>query len=65
MPGEAVEFVVRQLQVPASELDAHEWSGRTVECHRAQIRGHLGFRESPRRPARPDPAVLVPRPALR
>ncbi|MEU0742232.1 DUF4158 domain-containing protein [Streptomyces sp. NPDC006134] len=45
LPGEAVEFVARQLQVPASELDAYEWSGRTVEYHRAQIRGHLGFRE--------------------
>ncbi|MFF7987438.1 DUF4158 domain-containing protein [Streptomyces sp. NPDC007901] len=44
-PGEAVEFVARQVQVPASELDAYEWSGRTVEYHRAQIRGHLGFRE--------------------
>ncbi len=45
LPGEAVEFVARQVQVPASELDAYEWSGRTAEYHRAQIRGHLGFRE--------------------
>ncbi|MER6129584.1 DUF4158 domain-containing protein [Streptomyces sp. NPDC001795] len=45
LPGEAVEFVARQVHVPASELDAYEWSGRTVEYHRAQIRGHLGFRE--------------------
>ncbi|GAA2815340.1 hypothetical protein GCM10010441_44950 [Kitasatospora paracochleata] len=40
-----MEFVARQVQVPASELDAYEWSGRTVEYHRAQIRRHLGFRE--------------------
>jgi hypothetical protein len=39
LPGEAVEFAARQVQVPASELDAYEWSGRTVEYHRAQIRG--------------------------
>jgi hypothetical protein len=45
LPGEVVEFVARQVQVPASELDAYEWSGRTVEYHRAQIRGPLGFRE--------------------
>ncbi|MFD8368594.1 DUF4158 domain-containing protein [Streptomyces hygroscopicus] len=45
LPGEAVEFVARQVQVPAAELDVYEWSGRTVEYHRAQIRGHLGFRE--------------------
>lgn len=45
LPGEVVEFVARQVHVPASELDAYEWSGRTVEYQRAQIRGHLGFRE--------------------
>ncbi|WP_341846352.1 DUF4158 domain-containing protein [Streptomyces regalis] len=45
LPGEAVEFVARQVQVPAAELDVYEWSGRTVEYHRSQIRGHLGFRE--------------------
>lgn len=38
-PGEVVEFVARQVQVRASDLDAYEWSGRTVEYHRAQIRG--------------------------
>ncbi|GAA2941719.1 DUF4158 domain-containing protein [Streptomyces enissocaesilis] len=45
LPGEAVEFVARQVQVPASELGFYEWTGRTVEYHRAQIRRHLGFRE--------------------
>ncbi|UKY47840.1 DUF4158 domain-containing protein [Streptomyces inhibens] len=45
LPGEAVEFVARQVQVPASELGTYEWTGRTIEYHRAQIRGYLGFRE--------------------
>ncbi|MGH3747564.1 MAG: DUF4158 domain-containing protein [Micromonosporaceae bacterium] len=27
------------------DLGFYEWSGRTVEHHRAQIRAHLGFRE--------------------
>ncbi|WP_406530873.1 DUF4158 domain-containing protein [Streptomyces sp. I8-5] len=40
-----MEFVVRQVQVPASELESYDWTGRTVEYHRAQIRDHLGFRE--------------------
>lgn len=40
LPSEAVEFVARQVQVSASELDAYEWTGRTIEYHRAQIRGH-------------------------
>ncbi|MFZ0158952.1 MAG: Tn3 family transposase [Kineosporiaceae bacterium] len=43
-PAEAVAFVARQMQVPASELGFYEWSGRTIEYHRAQIRDHLGFR---------------------
>lgn len=39
-----VEFVARQLGVDASELGFYEWSGRTIEYHRNQIRTHLGFR---------------------
>ncbi|MFF3123686.1 Tn3 family transposase [Streptomyces sp. NPDC057908] len=45
LAGEAVEFVARQVQVPASALGFYDWTGRTVEYHRAQIREHLGFRE--------------------
>ncbi|MER5325061.1 DUF4158 domain-containing protein [Streptosporangium roseum] len=45
LPGEAVEFVARQVQVPASDLESYDLTGRTVEYHRAQIREHLGFRE--------------------
>jgi hypothetical protein len=45
LPGESVEFVARHVQVPASEPATYEWTGRTIEYHRAQIRGHLGFRE--------------------
>lgn len=45
LPAEAVEFVARQVGVAASELRFYEWSGSTVAYHRAQIRGHLGFRE--------------------
>jgi hypothetical protein len=40
-----VEFVARQVQVSASELESYDWTGRTAEYHRAQVRGHLGFRE--------------------
>jgi Domain of unknown function (DUF4158) len=41
---EVVDYVARQMKVPASELGLYGWSGRTVEYHRAQIRQHLGFR---------------------
>ncbi len=45
LPADAVEFVARQVKVDAWELAFYEWSGRTAEYHRAQIRRHLGFRE--------------------
>ena len=33
------------MRVPASDLGLYEWTGRTIEYHRAQIRRYLGFRE--------------------
>jgi Domain of unknown function (DUF4158) len=45
LDDEAVAFVARQVGVPASDLGFYEWSGSTIEYHRAQIRHHLGFRE--------------------
>ena len=45
LPAEAIAFVARQVDVPPEELDLYEWTGRTIEYHRAQIRQHLGFRE--------------------
>jgi hypothetical protein len=37
--------VARQVAVCATEIAFYEWSGRTIEFHRAQIRKALGFRE--------------------
>jgi TnpA family transposase len=45
LDDDAVAFVARQVGVPASDLGFYEWSGSTIEYHRAQIRRHLGFRE--------------------
>lgn len=42
--AEVVAYVARQVDVDGSTLGLYEWSGRTVEYHRAQIRAHLGFR---------------------
>ena len=44
-PDEAVDFVARQVKVAAPDIGFYEWSGRTIEYHRSQIREHLGFRE--------------------
>lgn len=41
---EVVEYVARLVEVDGSALALYEWSGRTIEYHRAQIRAHLGFR---------------------
>ncbi|MDN5917571.1 MAG: Tn3 family transposase, partial [Pseudonocardia sp.] len=42
---EAVEFVARQVGVPAADLGFYDWSGRQIKAHRAEIRQVLGFRE--------------------
>lgn len=44
LPHAVVEYVASQVGVEAAELASYEWSGRTVEYHRAEIREHLGFR---------------------
>ena len=38
--------VANQVNVPADLYPRYEWSGRTIEYHRAQIREFLGFREA-------------------
>src|SRR5664279_3870514 len=45
IPDEVVRFVAGQVDVTASDLGFYEWSGRTIERHRAEIRDLLGFRE--------------------
>jgi hypothetical protein len=45
LPDEAIEFVARQVKVPASDIGFYEWAGSTMKYHRSQVRGHLGFRE--------------------
>ena len=37
VPDEVVRFVARQVDVTASDLGFYEWSGRTIERHRAEI----------------------------
>ena len=44
VPDTVERFVGRQLGADSSELNLYEWSGRTIEYHRAQIRTHLRFR---------------------
>jgi hypothetical protein len=45
IPNAAVDYVARQVGVNPTEIAFYEWSGRTIEFHRAQIRKALGFRE--------------------
>lgn len=45
IPDEAVAYVARQVGVERTEIAFYDWSGRTIEYHRAQIRQALGFRE--------------------
>jgi histone H3/H4 len=46
IPGAVIVHVANQVTVPADLYPRYEWSGRTIEYHRAQIREFLGFREA-------------------
>jgi hypothetical protein len=46
LPRQAVDYLAQQLRVAPDLLASYAWSGRTIEYHRAQIRGALGFREA-------------------
>ena len=45
VPRAVVAYLAAQLKVPADAFADYEWTGRTIEYHRAQIRAALGFRE--------------------
>ena len=45
IPNEAVDYLARQVGVPAGDLGFYEWTGRSIERHRGEIRAALGFRE--------------------
>ncbi len=45
VPRAAVEYLAAQLKVAAEAFADYEWTGRTIEYHRAQVRAALGFRE--------------------
>lgn len=38
IPDAAVEYIARQVGVTPTDIAFYEWSGRTIEYHRAQIR---------------------------
>ena len=41
----AVEFMAGQVKVDAALFASYDWSGRTIEYHRAQVRKFHGFSE--------------------
>jgi hypothetical protein len=45
VPPSAVVYLAEQLRVDAAVFADYEWSGRTIEYHRAQVRAAFGFRE--------------------
>ena len=46
VPGVVIVHVANQVNVAADLYPSYEWSGRTIEYHRAQIREFLGFHEA-------------------
>jgi len=45
VPEQAVAYLAEQVKVDPALFVKYQWSGRTSERHRAQIRNALGFRE--------------------
>jgi hypothetical protein len=45
IPDQAVAYVARLVDVPASDLGFYAWDGRTIKAHRADVRRYFGFRE--------------------
>jgi hypothetical protein len=45
VPEQAVAYVAEQVRVDPALFAKYQWSGRTSERHRAQVRKALGFRE--------------------
>lgn len=48
LPKAAVDYMAGQVKVDPALLAEYDWSGRSIERHRAQVREALGFRESTR-----------------
>ena len=46
VPKPALGYIAAQVKVAAAAFGDYEWTGRTIEYHRAQIRKALGFREA-------------------
>jgi hypothetical protein len=55
LPKAAVDYVAAQVKVDPALLADYDWSGRSIERHRPQIREALGFQE----PTRADEDALV------
>lgn len=45
VPRAAVEFMAGQVKVDAALFASYDWSGRTIEYRRAQVRKFHGFSE--------------------
>jgi len=52
IPESIVGYIAPQVGVESAEWPHYDWRGRTIEYHRAQIRGGLGFGKPPLRMAR-------------
>ena len=46
IPKSVVSYVALQVEVLPAQWRFYQWSGRTIEYHRAQIRTYFGFREA-------------------
>jgi len=46
IPESVINYIAKQVKVPAEKYADYDWQGRTIKYHRAQIRNFFGFREA-------------------
>jgi hypothetical protein len=52
---DAVDFMARAVKADPASVADYDWSGRTIERHRGEIRRHFGFRSAGRTRGRSSP----------
>jgi hypothetical protein len=45
IPFSIINFLAKQLNIPADQWKHYSWEGRSIKRHRAEIRQYFGFRE--------------------
>src|SRR5699024_12358734 len=45
IPLSIINYLAKQIKIPANQWEHYSWKGRSIKRHRAEIREYFGFRE--------------------